>query len=275
MLLFEILKALLFGVIEGVTEWLPISSTGHMIILDSLMPLEVSREFYELFSVVIQLGAIMAVAVKYFQRLSPFTKRRELKVENLHLLKLTVMGVIPSAVMGLLLDDLLDKYLYNPYTVAAMLALYGVGFIVVERWRAERPPSLERVEAITLPLALKIGAFQVLSLIPGTSRSGATILGGMMLGLSREAATEFSFFLALPTMLGAGALKTVKYFAEGMRLSCSEIFLLLTGTLSAYCVSIMAIEFLTDYVKKHSFVSFAVYRICLGIAVMLYFLLLQ
>ena len=270
----EILKAILFGIVEGVTEWLPISSTGHLILLDEFVKLDVSAEFYEMFQVVIQLGAILAVLVLFFHKLNPFSsKKGEIeKKKTWSLWFKVVVAVIPSAVLGLLLDDWMDAHLYNYVVVALALIIYGVAFIFVEGQNKGLEPRITNVHAIDYRTALFIGAFQCLSLIPGTSRSGSTILGGILLGVSRPAAAEFSFFLAIPTMLGASALKLVKYLLEGMIPSKTEMAVLLTGCVVSFIVSMVVIKALMEYVRKRSFSAFGVYRIILGALVIGYFL---
>jgi undecaprenyl-diphosphatase len=261
--------------VEGVTEWLPVSSTGHLILLDELVKLNVSADFYEMFQVVIQLGAIVAVLVLFFNKLNPFSsKKGEIeKKQTWDLWLKVVIAVIPSAVLGLLLDDLMDAYLYNYITVALTLILYGVAFIIVERKNKGLDPRVATVHAITYRTALLIGAFQCLSLIPGTSRSGSTILGGILLGVSRAAAAEFSFFLAIPTMLGASGLKLMKYLLEGAFPSLTEILVLLVGCLVSFGVSMVVIKGLMEYVRKRSFSAFGIYRIVLGAIVVGYFVI--
>lgn len=270
----EILKALLFGIVEGITEWLPVSSTGHLILLDEFVSLNVSEAFKEMFDVVIQLGAILAVVIIYFRKLNPFalSKSKEEKKGTWTLWFKVCVAVIPSAVIGLLFDDFLDEHLYNAYVVSAMLILYGVFFILVERKKKGNASfPVDNVGNITYKLAFLVGMFQVLSLIPGTSRSGATILGALLIGFSRSTAAEFSFFMAIPTMAGASFLKGVKFFLEGNTMSSVEFAILATAFVSAFAVSLVAIKYLTDYVKKHTFSSFGVYRIILGVLVLVYF----
>ena len=227
----EILKSILFGIVEGITEWLPVSSTGHLILLDEFVKLDVSKEFYEMFQVVIQLGAILAVLVLFFHKLNPFSgKKAEMeKKQTWQLWFKVVVAVIPSAALGLVLDDWMDAHLYNYIVVALTLIIYGVAFILVERQNAGKTMRITDVHQIDYRTALLIGAFQCLSLIPGTSRSGSTILGGILLGVSRSAAAEFSFFLAIPTMLGASALKLLKYLLEGLLPTANEIAVLIVG----------------------------------------------
>ena len=271
----EILKAILFGIVEGITEWLPISSTGHLILLNEFIRLNISESFYEMFEVVIQLGAILAVIVLFFQKLNPFSPAKsELeKKDTWSLWAKVVVGVAPSALLGLLLDDWMDAHLYNYVVVALMLILYGGGFMLVEYLRRGKTVKIDTVGQIDYKTALLIGAFQCLSLIPGTSRSGATILGALLLGVSRGAGAEFSFFLAIPTMLGASGLKLVKYILEGVTPTSTEIWVLVVGCLVSFAVSVLVIRVLMDFVRKHSFSAFGVYRIVLGAAVLLYFLL--
>ena len=272
MFIVEILKVIVIGIVEGITEWLPISSTGHMILLDELIRLDVSADFLEMFLVVIQLGAIMAVPVLFYKRLNPFLNDRSECVLRMSLWGKVLVGSIPAAVLGLLLDDLLDRYLYSYVVVAFSLIIYGIIFIFIEKSRAEKKNGIETVDAIGYTDALKIGAFQVLSLIPGTSRSGSTILGGMLIGASREASSEFSFFMAIPIMLGASGLKVVKYFLRGFSPSNAEIVLLMVGILVSFLVSLAIIKFLIDFVKSHDFKAFGYYRIVLGTLVLIYFL---
>ncbi|MDR2665055.1 MAG: undecaprenyl-diphosphate phosphatase [Oscillospiraceae bacterium] len=264
----DILKAVLIGVIEGVTEWLPISSTGHMIIADRFIKLGVSESFLEVFLVVIQLGAALAVAVLYRAALFPFGRgagsRLAVRRPCLALWGKCLAACVPAAVVGLLFDERLNELFYNDITVASALIVYGAVFIAVEKARAS-PRKFSSAASLTYRAALGIGAFQILSLIPGTSRSGATILGAMLLGASRGAAAEFSFFLALPVMFGASALKLVKF---GFVFSPAEAAVLFSGAASAFVVSLVAVRFLTGYVKKHDFTVFGAYRIVLGLAVL-------
>ena len=273
--MIEILKAIVFGVIEGITEWLPISSTGHLILLDEVLTLKVSEAFYEMFQVVIQLGAILAVIVLFFRKLNPLDPRKKKRQKEMTwaLWVKVVVAVLPSAVIGLLLDDWMEAHLYNYIVVALMLIVYGVAFILVERRNAGVEPRVTGVHAIDLKTALLIGCFQCLSLIPGTSRSGATILGAILLGVSRSAAAEFSFFLAIPTMLGASALKLVKFLGEGAKATGTEIGVLIVGCLVSFIVSMLVIRALMEYVRRSSFSLFGVYRIILGVMVLLYFVL--
>ena len=273
-MLLEILKAVLFGIVEGITEWLPVSSTGHMILLDEFVKLKVSPAFYEMFQVVIQLGAIAAVLVLFFHKLNPFSEKKNRKQKhNTWVLWIKVIvAVLPSAVLGLLLDDWMDAHLYNYVVVAIMLILYGVAFLFVERINEHREAKIDSVNKIDYRTALLIGAFQCLSLIPGTSRSGATILGAILLGVSRSAGAEFSFFLAIPTMLGASLLKVLKFMLEGVKATGGELLILLVGTVVSFLVSMLVIQGLMDYVRKRNFAAFGFYRIVLGFVVIGYFL---
>ena len=270
----EILKVIFLGIVEGITEWLPISSTGHMILVDEFLRLNVSDGFKEMFFVVIQLGAILAVPVIFWKKLFPFSKNStgEEKRQIWSLWFKVVVGVLPAAVLGLLLDDFLDEHLYNFVVVAIALVVYGVAFILVEKFKKDKEYRIESVYDITYKDALIIGAYQVLSLIPGTSRSGSTILGGMLTGVSRTAAAEFSFFLAIPVMAGASALKVLKFVMEGFTATSLELLLLAVGILVSFLVSLVVIEFLMSFVKKHSFKAFGIYRIALGALVIVYFL---
>lgn len=272
--ILELLKAVLFGIVEGITEWLPISSTGHMILLDQLVKLQVSPEFYEMFQVVIQLGAILAVVLLFFHKLNPFSPKKSPKARNQtwQLWFKVVVAVIPSAVLGLLLDDWMEAHLYNYVVVAIALIVYGVAFLYLEQGNGRIAPRIKSVHAIDYKTALLIGAFQCLSLIPGTSRSGSTILGAILLGVGRSAGAEFSFFLAIPTMVGASGLKLVKFLASGVSVTGVEIGVLLVGCLVSFLVSFLVIKALMDYVRSHSFRVFGIYRIALGIVVLIYFL---
>ncbi len=273
--MLEILKAILFGIVEGITEWLPISSTGHLILLDEFIRLDVSAEFYEMFQVVIQLGAILAVILLFFHKLNPFSpkKARPEKKKTWQLWFKVVAAVLPSALIGLLLDDWMDAHLYNYVVVAIALVAYGFAFLWIEK--GDRPAKIQDVYAIDYKTALAIGAFQCLALIPGTSRSGATILGALLLGVSRPAGAEFSFFLAIPTMLGASALKLLKFLMSGVQITDTEVAILITGCLVSLLVSLAVIKGLMEYVRRHSFSVFGVYRIVLGLAVLAWFGLQQ
>ena len=272
-MIIEILKAILFGIIEGITEWLPVSSTGHIILLDEFVKLKVSPAFMEMFEVVIQLGAILAVIVLFFHKLNPFSGKKDAvqKKSTWQLWFKVIVAVLPSAVIGLLLDDWMDAHLYNYVVVALMLVVYGVAFLFVERRNEKRSTRIAAVEDIDYKTALLIGAFQCLSLIPGTSRSGATILGAILLGVARPAGAEFSFFLAIPTMLGASALKLLKFLMEGLAPTTTEFAVLVTGCIVAFVVSLLVIKGLMEYVRKRSFAVFGWYRIVLGVLVLGYF----
>ena len=270
----EILKVLVLGIVEGFTEWLPISSTGHLILVDKIVQFKQPEEFVNMFKVVIQLGAILAVLVIYFHRLNPFSKRKKPSQQRatLRLWMKIVVARLPAAVFGLLLDDWIDAILMdNAYVVSAMLILYGVLFIAVENRNAGQTPAVQKVGQISFQLALYIGLFQVLAMIPGTSRSGATILGAMVLGCSRSAAAEFSFFLGIPVMFGASGLKIVKYFLEGNSFTGPQVFYLIFGMAVAFVVSVYSIKFLMGYIKNNDFKFFGYYRIVLGIIVLAYF----
>lgn len=268
--IIEILKVIVLGIIEGITEWLPISSTGHLILADEFIQLNMSEAFMEMFNVVIQLGAIMAVVVLYFHKLNPFSpkKRWKEKMDTMQIWFKVIVAVLPSAVIGLLFDDWLDEHLYRPIVVALMLIIYGILFIVVENRNKKRRPHTRDFDQLSYGMAIGIGMFQLLALIPGTSRSGATILGGILLGCSRYIAAEFSFFLGIPTMFGASLLKIVKF---GLHFSQTELFVLILGMAVSFLVSILAIKFLLNYIKNNDFKAFGVYRIILGILVILYF----
>ena len=270
--MIEMLKAILFGIVEGVTEWLPVSSTGHLILLDELVALNVSPEFKSMFDVVIQLGAILAVVVLYFHKLNPFSpgKSGEEKKQTWSLWAKVILAIIPSGLVGVLFDDWMDAHLHTSTVVAAMLILYGVAFILVEKAYQGRL-TIQDVNQIDYKTALGIGLFQCLSLIPGTSRSGSTILGGILLGAGRAAAAEFSFFMAIPTMLGASAIKLLKFFLSGVGFAGGEVAVLLIGCSVSFLVSLMVIRGLMSYVRQHSFSVFGVYRIVLGILVLAYF----
>lgn len=270
--MIEMLKAILFGIVEGVTEWLPVSSTGHLILLDELVALNVSPEFKSMFDVVIQLGAILAVVVLYFHKLNPFSpgKSGEEKKQTWSLWAKVILAILPSGLVGVLFDDWMDAHLHTSTVVAAMLILYGVAFILVEKTYQGRH-TIQDVNAIDYKTALGIGLFQCLSLIPGTSRSGSTILGGILLGAGRAAAAEFSFFMAIPTMLGASAIKLLKFFLSGVGFAGGEVAVLLIGCIVSFLVSLMVIRGLMSYVRQHSFSVFGVYRIVLGILVFAYF----
>jgi undecaprenyl-diphosphatase len=267
----NLVKTLLLGLVEGITEWLPVSSTGHMILLDEFLRLDVSPAFMEMFRVVIQLGAVLAVVAVYFRRLFPVLPSNTApeRRDALRLWGKILAACLPAAVVGLLFDDKIDALFYNWQTVAAALIVYGVCFILLEK-RGARTSKINVLSDITYKTALLIGGFQLLALVPGTSRSGATILGAILLGASRTVAAEFTFFLAVPVMLGAGGLKLLKF---GLHFTGAETAILLVGAVTAFFVSLAAIRFLVGFVKKHSFVGFGWYRVALGALVILYFAL--
>ena len=271
--MLEFIKVILLGIVEGITEWLPISSTGHLILVDQFVHLKASDAFKEMFNVVVQLGAILAVVVIYFNKLNPFsrTKTKKQRVLTIQLWMKVVIACIPAGVLGILLDDWMDEHLHNYIVVSIMLIVYGVLFIWVENWNKKRTPAVSKLSELTYQTALLIGVFQVLSLIPGTSRSGATIIGGLLLGVSRYVAAEFTFFLAIPVMFGASALKLLKFFAGGTGITGMEVALLLVGCAVAFVVSVIAIKFLMGYIKKNDFKVFGYYRIVLGILVLAFF----
>ena len=276
MLIVELLKSFFLGVVEGITEWLPISSTGHLILVDEFIKLNVTTEFMDMYRYVIQLGAILAVLVLFFHKLNPFSPRKSShqKRQTWTLWGLVVLDCIPSAVIGLPLNDWMDEHLMNPWVVAAALIVYGVGFLIIEDRR--RTPAIRRTSDLTWQIALCIGLFQALSIIPGTSRSGATILGAIILGCARPVAAEFSFFLAIPTMVGVSVLKLGKFFAEKIAagealFTGPEAAILAVGFIVSFVVSLLCIRFLMDFVKKHDFKPFGWYRIVLGILVLLFF----
>ncbi len=271
----ELLKSFLYGVVEGITEWLPVSSTGHLILLGEWVPLNVSEQFSEMFDVVIQLGAILAVLVLFFHKLNPFSPKKSAaeKKGTWSLWLHVVVAIIPSGVVGVLLDDWLDATLYNHITVAVTLILYGVIFLFIEKFKPAGDAKITDVSGISYKLAFCIGLFQMLALIPGTSRSGSTIIGAMLMGLSRAAAAEFSFFMAIPTMAGASLVKVLGFIKDGVSVTPLEWGILAVGCVTAFAVSMAAIRFLMDFVKKHSFAPFGVYRIALGVLVLGYFII--
>ena len=276
--MIEILKAILFGIVEGVTEWLPISSTGHLILLDEFVALNVSAEVKSMFDVVIQLGAILAVVVLFFHKLNPFAgdKTPQEKKSTWSLWAKVVVSIIPSGVVGVLFDDWMDAHLHNGIVVSIALIVYGIAFILVERRREGKylnKAAVSDVYDITYKTALMIGLFQCLSLIPGTSRSGSTILGAILIGVGRSAGAEFSFFMAIPTMLGASAIKGLKFLLSGVSATGTEIGVLIVGCVVSFVVSLLVIRGLMQYVRNHSFSAFGVYRIVLGIIVLAYFAL--
>lgn len=273
----ELLKAVLFGIVEGVTEWLPISSTGHLILLNEFITLNVSDEFRSMFDVVIQLGAILAVIVLFFHKLNPFSPRKTEgeKKQTWQLWFKVIAAIIPSGIVGVLFDDWMEAHFHNATVVSIALIVYGVAFILVERRNARRVggKTVEDVYAIDYKTALLIGCFQCLSLIPGTSRSGSTILGAILIGLGRSAGAEFSFFMAIPTMLGASAIKGLKFLLSGVSATGTEIGVLIVGCVVSFVVSLLVIRGLMEYVRRHSFSAFGVYRIILGVVVLVYFAL--
>lgn len=277
MYIIEVLKSILFGIVEGITEWLPISSTGHMILLEQICSFKsVSPEFFEMFLVVIQLGAIFAVIVMFWNKLWPFKtitteqgkKDVKIRMASINLWLKVLVGSIPAGVLGLIFDDILDKYLYNHITVAVTLIVYGILFIVIEHVNKKRKPRVKKLTELSYKDAFLIGLFQALSLIPGTSRSGSTILGGITIGTSRRVASEFTFFLAVPAMLGASFLKILKF---GFAFSAMEFVILINGMITAFTVSLLVIKFLMDFIKKHNFNIFGIYRIILGAIVLISF----
>ena len=271
----ELLKAVLFGIVEGVTEWLPISSTGHLILLNEFITLNVSDAFRSMFDVVIQLGAILAVIVLFFHKLNPFspTKSEGEKKQTWQLWFKVIAAIIPSGIVGVLFDDWMEAHFHNATVVSVALIVYGVAFILVERRNARRVggKTVEDVYAIDYKTALLIGCFQCLSLIPGTSRSGSTILGAILIGVGRSAGAEFSFFMAIPTMLGASAIKGLKFLLSGVAATGTEIGVLIVGCVVSFLVSLLVIRGLMEYVRRHSFSAFGVYRIILGVVVLVYF----
>lgn len=273
MLFFEILKAIFFGVVEGITEWLPISSTGHLILVQEFIKMNQDKDFMDVFNIVIQLGAIIAVMVIYFERLNPFQPGKSARQVQLtwQLWLKVVIACVPSAIFGLLLDNWMEAHFYNFVVVALMLILYGYAFLWIEKRNEKVEPKVTELSRMSYKTAFLIGCFQVLSIVPGTSRSGATILGAIILGTSRPVAADFTFFLAIPTMFGYSGLKAVKFFLDGNHLAFSQILILLVASLTAFVVSMYAIKFLTDYVKKHDFTVFGKYRIALGSVLILYF----
>lgn len=300
----DLLKSAFLGLVEGITEWLPISSTGHMILVDEFVKLNVTEEFWNMFLVVIQLGAILSVCVLYFHQLNPFSpsKGKEGRRATWSLWGKIVVGCIPAAVIGLPLDDFMDEHFYNSYVVAGALIVYGIAFILIENWRArrrsemvaERPHGahfapgvaddlaekdsdfgvITSVDEVTYKTAIGIGCFQVLSLVPGTSRSGSTIIGGLLLGCTRAVAAEFTFFLAIPVMFGASLLKIVKFVLKGAAMTANEWGIMLVGLVVAFVVSLVAIKWLTGFVRKHDFKVFGWYRIVLGVVVLAFFLVI-
>lgn len=275
MYILDVLKSILFGIIEGITEWLPISSTGHMILLEKICKFkEVSPNFFEMYLVVIQLGAIIAVVVMFWNKLWPFKKKQlendkskvAVKPRIIELWFKVIVGSIPAGILGIIFNDLLDKYLYNYVTVSVTLIVYGILFIIVEQINRHRKPRVRKLTELSFKDSFFIGCFQALSLIPGTSRSGSTILGGIMLGNSRRVASEFTFFLAVPAMLGASLIKIIKF---GFGFTVTEFVILFVGMITAFAVSLVVIRFLMNYIKNHTFTVFGIYRIILGAIVLI------
>lgn len=261
--MLDIIKVIILGIVEGITEWLPVSSTGHLILVGDVLKPSMSSGFMEMFNVVIQLGAIMAVVVLYFHKLNPFSPRKSRKQKMLtwQMWIKVVIASVPAGIIGILFNDILDELFYKPLPVAVMLILYGVLFIIIENRNAHRKPSISRISDLTVPMLLWIGFFQMLALIPGTSRSGATIVGALIIGVSREIAAEFTFFLAIPAMFGASLIKLIKF---GFHFTGAEFGLLMLGCIVSFGLSIVAIRFLMGYIKKHDFKIFGWYRIVLG-----------
>lgn len=270
---FEILKVVLLGIVEGITEWLPISSTGHLILVDEFVKLNASEEYMKMFNVVIQLGAILAVVVIYFHKLNPFSSKKtpKQKQNTIQLWMKVIVACIPAGVLGILFDDWMEEHFHNYIVVSMMLILYGIFFILIENWNKKNTPKVTKLSQLSYQTALAIGAFQVLSLIPGTSRSGATILGALLIGVSRQVAAEFTFFLAIPVMFGASGIKILKFLVNGGGFTGIEAVMLIVGCLVAFVVSVIAIKFLMGYIKKNDFKVFGYYRIILGILVLAYF----
>ncbi|WP_370773534.1 undecaprenyl-diphosphate phosphatase [Clostridium sp.] len=275
----EIIKAIILGIVEGITEWLPISSTGHMILVDEFLKLNVSKEFMDMFLVVIQLGAIFAVILLYWKKIFPFKYDNGIKIEKDTLIMWVkiLIACVPAAIVGLLFDDQLNALFYNPTTVSIMLILFGILFIVIENYNKGKKPKINSLAEITYTVAIMIGLFQLIAAVfPGTSRSGATIVGALLIGVSRTVAAEFTFFLAIPVMFGASALKLVKFGLQtGFVITGSELAILLVGMIVAFIVSILAIKFLMSYIKNNDFKVFGCYRIILGILVLLYFYIIR
>lgn len=271
---FEIIKAIIIGIVEGITEWLPISSTGHMILTDEFIRLNMTEAFKDMFLVVIQLGAILAVVLLYFQKLNPFSPKKSVKEkqDTLSIWFKVLIGIIPAGIIGTLFDDWLDEHFYNYQVVAIMLIVYGILFILVENRNKKKTPKIEDFASLPYKTAFGIGLLQMLSLIPGTSRSGATILGAILLGTSRHIAAEYSFFMSIPIMFGASAIKLVKF---GFNFTGMEIAILLTGMIVAFVVSVLSIKFLLRYIRNNDFKVFGWYRIVLGIVVLAYFMLMK
>ena len=273
----EVVKSFIIGIIQGITEWLPVSSTGHMILFDEFVKMNVSDSFKEMFFVVIQLGSIMAVVLLYFHKLNPFSPKKtsEEKKSTLSLWGKVLVASIPAAIVGLLIDDFMDEYFYNYFVVSVALIVYGIAFIIIESNKNKKVKT-NSTEELTFKQSFLIGAFQMLALIPGTSRSGSTIIGATILGTSRSTAAEFSFFMAIPVMFGASGLKALKYVLEyGLNFSLTEIAILAVGMVTAFLVSVVVIKFLMNYIKKRDFKLFGYYRIVLGLLVLGYFLIVK
>ncbi|MBR4099479.1 MAG: undecaprenyl-diphosphate phosphatase [Clostridia bacterium] len=271
--MLDILKSIILGIIEGITEWLPISSTGHLIVADEFIKLNMSKDFMDMFNVVIQLGAILAVVVIYFKQMWPFSLKKEehyIKKDTFSMWFKVIVAILPAAVIGIPLDDFFEEKLHNYIVVALALIVYGIAFIFIEKRNKSLKPKVQSIAEITYKDALLIGCFQALSLIPGTSRSGSTILGAILIGVSRVAAAEFSFYMAVPVMFGASAIKLLKF---GFNFTGAQMTILLVGMLTAFVVSVIAIKFLMSYIKRRDFTAFGYYRIILGIIVLLYFVL--
>lgn len=270
----ELLKVIFLGIVEGITEWLPISSTGHMLLVDEFIQMNVSDNFKEMFFVVIQLGAILAVVMLFWSKMLPFQWKDKtkpvIKKDTFSLWFKVVVACVPGAIVTILFDDYIEEHLHTPVVIALMLILYGILFIIIERWNKTRTPKTKELTDITYKTAFIIGMFQVLSIIPGTSRSGSTIIGALVIGVSRVAAAEFTFFLAVPVMFGLSALKIIKF---GFDFTSTEIIVLIVGMVVAFVVSVLVIKFLMSYIKKHDFQAFGWYRIILGIIVLLYFVI--
>lgn len=276
-MLVELIKSIFFGIVEGITEWLPVSSTGHLILVQEFVQLNQSKSFMDMFNIVIQLGAILAVMTIYFKRLNPFQPgktKREVQL-TWQLWAKVVIACIPSILIAVPLDDWFEANFNFMVPIAIALIVYGVAFIWIERYNQDRTPQVSDLAEMPYQMAFLIGCFQVLSIVPGTSRSGATILGAIILGASRTVAADFTFFLAIPTMFGYSGLKAIKYFLDGHSLSLEQVVLLLVASVTAYFVSLLSIRFLTDYVKKHDFTVFGKYRIGLGLLLLVYFLLFR
>lgn len=268
MQLIEILKVIIIGIVEGITEWLPISSTGHMILLDEFIKLNITSEFKEMFLVFIQLGAILAVLMVFFNKINPLNKKQEALKDTFKLWLMVIISCLPAAVIGLLFDDWVYEHFYNSITVALALIIYGIIFILVER--KQKKEKINSIKVITVKTALLIGLFQLLAIIPGTSRSGATIVGGLLLGMNRSIITEYTFILALPVMMGASLLKILKF---GFVFTSTEIIILVVGMITAFIISFLTVKYLLKYVKKHDFKIFGWYRIVLGLIIIIYFII--